>query len=220
VIAAPDGGGSLVAADAPRTPHYYPVMLDLTGRPVVVIGGGTIAEQKARELVEAGARVRVIAPELCPGVAALVDAGAAAWERRGYRAGDLAGAWLAVAATDDRAVNRAVWAEAEAGRVLLNAVDDVAHCHFLAPSVHREGDITVAVSTAGHCPTLAVRLRERVAGLVRPEHAALARLAGALRAEARGGCRRSRRGGGCGTASWTPRRSSTCGAATRRGRAR
>ena len=169
--------------DAPAAAPHYPVMLDLRGRQVVVVGGGAIAEQKARELAEAGARVRVIAPELGAGVAALVDAGAAAWERRAYRPGDLAGAALAVAATDDRAVNHAVWEEAEARNVLLNAVDDVEHCHFIAPSVHRAGEITVTVSTAGHCPALAVRLRERIAGLVRREHAEFARLAGSLRAE-------------------------------------
>jgi uroporphyrin-III C-methyltransferase/precorrin-2 dehydrogenase/sirohydrochlorin ferrochelatase len=162
-------------------------MLDLRGRLAVVIGAGAVAEQKARELVAAGARVRVIAPSVGPALAALAEAGAVDGSvevvRRAYEAGDLAGARLAIAATDDRAVNRLVWAEAEARGVLLNAVDDVAYCHFIAPSVHRAGDVTVTVSTAGACPTLAVRLRERIARLVGPEHAAFARLAGALRAE-------------------------------------
>ncbi|AHG88640.1 uroporphyrin-III C-methyltransferase [Gemmatirosa kalamazoonensis] len=163
------------------TPRYYPVMLDLTGRLAVVVGGGAVAAQKARELAEAGARVRVVAPEVGPAMAEL--SGVVTLERRAYREGDLAGAAIAVAATDDRAVNHAVWEEAEAAHVLLNAVDDVAHCHFIAPSVHREGDITVTVSTAGHCPTLAVRLRERIARVVRREHGEFARLAGALRTD-------------------------------------
>ncbi len=183
MIAAPDDRSATTAPDAPPPPHYYPAMLNLTGRRVVVIGGGAVAEQKARELAEAGARVRVIAPELGAGIATLEAAGALTVERRTYRPGDLAGAALAVAATDDRAVNHAVWEEAEARNVLLNAVDDVAHCHFIAPSVHREGTITVTVSTAGDCPALAVRLRERFARLVRREHAEFARLARGLRAE-------------------------------------
>jgi uroporphyrin-III C-methyltransferase/precorrin-2 dehydrogenase/sirohydrochlorin ferrochelatase len=169
----------LGAASAP----LYPVMLDLRGRLVVVIGGGAVAEQKVRELVTSGARVRVVSPALSPALEALAADGAVEGVRRSYALGDLRGAWLAVAATDDRSVNRAVWEEAEAAGVLLNAVDDVEHCHFIAPSVHREGDITVTVSTAGRCPTLAVRLREQFAKLVRREHAELARLAGSLRAE-------------------------------------
>ena len=117
--------------------RHYPVMLDLRGRQVVVIGGGAIAEQKTRELLGAGACVRLVSPALGTGLEALAAERAIEVVRREYAAGDLQGAWLAVAATDDRAVNRAVWAEAEARRVLLNAVDDVAHCHFIAPSVHR-----------------------------------------------------------------------------------
>ena len=125
----------------PQQAHLYPVMLDLAGRLVVVIGGGKVAEQKTRELVAAGARVRVVSPSVSAAVAALASSGAVEVVWRGYRAGDLEGARLAIAATDDRGVNRAVWEEAERAGVLLNAVDDVAHCNFIAPSVHREGDI-------------------------------------------------------------------------------
>ena len=165
------------------TPGLYPIMLNLRGRRAVVIGGGTVAEQKVRELVDAGARVRVIAPSASAGIRALATTGTLELHRRRYEHGDLRGAWLAIAATNDREVNRLVWEEAEAKGVLLNAVDDVEHCHFIAPSVHRQGDITVTVSTAGACPTLAVRLRERIAQLVRPEHAEFARLARSYRDE-------------------------------------
>lgn len=170
-------------AESPIAPPHYPVMLNLNDRLVVVIGGGTIAEQKVRELREAGARVRIVSPWITPGIAARVERGDVEYVERTYRPGDLAGARLAVAATNDRAVNHAVWEEAELRGVLLNAVDDVEHCHFIAPSVHRVGDITVTVSTAGRCPTLAVRLRERLATFVRGEHATLARIAGGWRAE-------------------------------------
>src|SRR5205823_1957899 len=88
-----------------------------------------------------------------------------------------------IAATDDRAANRAVWAEAEARGVLLNAVDDLPHCSFIAPAIHRQGDVAVAVSTGGKSPALAVRLRERIGRLIGPEYATLLELLGELRAE-------------------------------------
>ncbi len=162
---------------------YYPVMLDLRDRLAVVIGAGPVAEQKLRELREAGARVRVVSPRASPAVEALAAAGDIEWIAREYARGDLRGARIAVAATGDAAVNARVWREAEARGVLLNAVDDVDRCHFIAPSVHREGGVTIAVSTGGACPALAVRLRERFARAVGPEHATLARIAGSLRAE-------------------------------------
>src|SRR5881409_3696712 len=87
--------------------------------------------------------------ETTPRLAELAAAGGIDLRRRPYRSGDLAGAWLAIAGTDDRAANAQVWAEAEREGVLLNAVDDLDHCSFIAPAIHREGDITVAVSTSG-----------------------------------------------------------------------
>jgi uroporphyrin-III C-methyltransferase/precorrin-2 dehydrogenase/sirohydrochlorin ferrochelatase len=162
---------------------FYPAFLDLRGRRVVVVGGGAIAEQKVHGLIEAGARVTVVSPETTPGLAHLEARASVEIRRRRYRTGDLAGAWLAIAATDDRAANAAVWAEAEQQGVLLNAVDDVDHCSFIAPAVHREGDITVAVSTAGKSPALAVRLRDRIGRMVGRAEAGLCELLGELRPE-------------------------------------
>ena len=162
---------------------FYPVSLALRGRRSVVVGGGGIAEQKVQGLLEAGARVRVVSPEVSPLLEDLAANGAVELHRRPYRPGDLAGAFLAIAATDDRAVNGAIWAEAEARGVLLNAVDDLDHCHFIAPAIHRAGDITVAVSTAGRSPALAARLRERISRLVGGAEARLCELLGALRPE-------------------------------------
>src|SRR2546421_1893328 len=162
---------------------FYPVFLDLRGRRAVVIGGGAVAEQKVRGLTAAGAHVTVVSPDLSPGLTDLAARGAIELRRRSYRGGDLAGAWLAIAATDDRAVNAAVWAEAERLGVPLNAVDDLEHCSFIAPAIHREGDITVAVSTGGKSPALAVRLRQRIARLVGRAEARLCELLGELRPE-------------------------------------
>ena len=163
--------------------HFYPAFLDLRGRRAVVIGGGAIAEQKVVGLLDAGAVVTVISPSVSRRLEDLGAAGSVTIERRPYREGDLAGAFLAIAATDDRAANRAVWVEAEARGVLLNAVDDLPYCSFIAPSIHRQGDVAIAVSTAGKSPALAVRLRERIGRLVGPEYATLLELLGELRAE-------------------------------------
>ena len=162
---------------------FYPVFLDLRGRRAVVIGGGAVAEQKVRGLIAAGAHVTLVSPETVPALSDLARRGAIEIRRRSYRPGDLAGAWLAIAATDDRSVNEAVWAEAERVGVPLNAVDDLEHCSFIAPAIHREGDITVAVSTGGKSPALAVRLRQRIARLVGRVEARLCALLGELRPE-------------------------------------
>jgi uroporphyrin-III C-methyltransferase/precorrin-2 dehydrogenase/sirohydrochlorin ferrochelatase len=162
---------------------FYPVFLDLRGRRAVVIGGGAVAEQKVLALLSAGAHVTVVSPETTPRLAELAAAGGIDLRRRRYRTGDLAGAWLAIAGTDDRAANAQVWAEAEREGVLLNAMDDLDHCSFIAPAIHREGDITVAVSTSGKSPALAARLRQRVARLVGPAEARLCGLLGELRPE-------------------------------------
>jgi uroporphyrin-III C-methyltransferase / precorrin-2 dehydrogenase / sirohydrochlorin ferrochelatase len=161
---------------------FYPVFLDLRGRRAVVIGGGSVAEGKVRGLVAAGAHVTVVSPAVTPALGALVRRNAIELKRRPYRRGDLAGAWLVIAAVN-RSVSEAVWAEAEQLGVPLNAVDDIEHCSFIAPAVHREGDITVAVSTAGKSPALAVRLRQRIARLVGRAEARLCELLGELRPE-------------------------------------
>jgi len=162
---------------------FYPVFLDLAGRPCVVVGGGAVAEQKVAGLIDAGARVTVVSPALTWKLEDLAATGAIGVRRRPYERGDLAGAWLAIAATDDRSANAAVWADAEEAGILLNAVDDLPHCSFIAPAVHRAGDIAVAVSTAGKSPALAVRLREQIRELIGPEHGRFLDLLGALRAE-------------------------------------
>src|SRR6185436_16724707 len=102
---------------------FYPIFLRLEGRPCVVIGGGEVAERKVESLRAAGARVMLVSPELTPALRALLEQGEIEHRPRPYRPGDLAGAFLAFAATDDAAVNAAIAGEAESGGVLLNAVD-------------------------------------------------------------------------------------------------
>jgi precorrin-2 dehydrogenase / sirohydrochlorin ferrochelatase len=140
----------------------FPIFLKLTGRPCVVIGAGNLAESKIESLRAANARVTVIAPVARARIAEMAAAGEVAWLEREYAAGDLAGQFLVVAATDEPAVNRAVFAEAEAAGVLINAVDDPPFCDFYFPSVVRRGDLQIAISTAGESPALAQRLRKEI----------------------------------------------------------
>ncbi len=160
---------------------YYPVFLDLKGRLCVVVGGGPIAEGKVQGLLESGARVLVVAPDLTPALAELDRKGRFERRDRTYRLGDLKGAFLAIAATNDRRVHQRVAQEAKRRNVLLNVVDDVPLCQFIAPSIARRGDLTVAVSTGGAAPVLAVRLRQQIEKLLRPEHARFLEIAATLR---------------------------------------
>jgi precorrin-2 dehydrogenase/sirohydrochlorin ferrochelatase len=150
----------------------YPVNLVLEGRRCVVVGGGAVAARKVEGLVAAGADVVVIAPEIS---GAIRELGVRLVER-GYRLGDLAGAWLAIAATDDPGVNRLVHADGEAARVWINAADDPQACAFTLPAVVRRGPVMVTVSTAGHSPALAGWIRGQVAAQLGPEVGILAEL--------------------------------------------
>jgi siroheme synthase-like protein len=162
-------------------PHY-PVSLDLKDRRCVVIGGCSLAEEKARGLLAAGARVTVISPDLTPGLAELAMAGRLDVTARRYRWGDLRKAFLAVVVGSDMRLVEAVWRETRERNVLVNTVDDVAHCDFIAPAVVRRGDLAVAISTDGKAPALAVRLRQRLESELGEEHARFLELAGSVRA--------------------------------------
>jgi precorrin-2 dehydrogenase/sirohydrochlorin ferrochelatase len=144
----------------------FPIFLKLTGRPCTVIGAGHLAESKIESLLTASAKVTVIAPEANARITALVDSGEITLHLREYAPGDLASQFLVVAATNVPAVNRAVFAEAESSGVLINAVDDPPFCDFYFPSVVRRGDLQIAISTAGHSPALAQRLRKEINALL------------------------------------------------------
>jgi len=161
----------------------YPANLVLTGRRVLVVGAGAVAARKIQGLLACGARVTVVAPDVGPEVQGLADAGDVELHRRPYRTGDLEGAWLGVTATDDPAVNRAVFDDGEAGLTWVNAADDPASCSFTLPSVVRQGPVMVTVATGGHSPALATWLRRHVAGELGPEYAQLAALLAEARAD-------------------------------------
>ena len=164
---------------------YYPVCLDLRGRACVVIGGGTVAARKVEGLLECGAQVTVVAPVLGPVLKNLLHAGRIQARLRLYAEGDLAGAALAIAATDEPSVNAAVVAEARARGVWLNVADDPARCDFILPSVVRRGDLQIAISTGGRSPALARRVREDIDRLLPAEYVELLPLLADLRVELR-----------------------------------
>ncbi len=139
---------------------YYPVYLNLTGRRCVIIGGGGVAEGKIARLLDSGAEICVISPDATPGIRRFAADGALHWEQRHYRPGDLEGAFIAIAATNVREVNRRIFEEAETRGVMLNAVDDPPNCSFIAPSIVQRGPVTLAISTGGVSPALARKLRE------------------------------------------------------------
>ena len=139
---------------------YYPVYLNLKGRRCVIVGGGTVAEGKIARLLDSGAQVSVISPDATLGIRQFVVDGSVQWEERKYREGDLEGAFIAIAATNVREVNRRIFEEANQRGVILNAVDDPPNCSFIAPSIVQRGPVTLAISTGGVSPALARKLRE------------------------------------------------------------
>ncbi len=146
--------------------YQYPVNLVLEGRKVLVVGGGAIALRKVEGLLACGAVVTVVAPEVDERLRALPDV---TIEERPYRAGEVAGYRLAIAATDSSAVNAAVFEDGENAGVWVNGADDPAHCSFTLPAVVRRGPLMVTVSTGGRSPALARWLRQRLEDEIGPE---------------------------------------------------
>jgi siroheme synthase-like protein len=164
-------------APGPLIP-YYPVSLNVAGRPCLIVGGGPVAARKARTLLGCDASVTVIAPGICAEMASLSPL---TLERRPYASGDAAAYRLVVTATGIPEVDGAVYADADAAGVWVNSADDRAHCSFILPAVHRDGAVTIAVSTGGSAPALATWLRTRLAELGGDGLGPLAQLIGEAR---------------------------------------
>jgi siroheme synthase-like protein len=147
----------------------FPIFLDLSGRRCVVVGGGEVANRKARKLLQARASVVVISPELQPELESV----AVEVHRRPYEEGDLEGAYLAFAATDSREVNARVAREAKERGVPVNVADRPSDGDFALPSTLRRGGLQVAVSTGGASPTLARRIKDELEEVFGPEWAGI-----------------------------------------------
>jgi len=134
----------------------------LQGRRCVVIGGGQVAQRKILSLLESEAEVLVVSEQLTTTIREWVDQQRVQWLARRFQSGDLNGAFLAIAATNDRTVNEAVAKEAARERVLINVVDDPELCDFYVPAVLKRGDLQIAVSSGGKSPVLSKHVRERL----------------------------------------------------------
>jgi len=150
--------------------NLFPIFLKLAGRRCLVVGAGNLGESKIRSLLEAGASVRVVALAASNAIAELADAGVITFEQRGFEARDLDDMFLVIAATPVTDLNQAIFQEAQARGVLCNAVDDPDHCDFYSGAVVRRGDLQIAISTAGHSPALAQRLRRQLEEQFGPEY--------------------------------------------------
>jgi len=148
------------------------MMVDLTGKRCLVVGGGAVAERKVALLVQCGAGVEVVSPKATARLMSLASSGRIRLRRRPVRASDLPGAFLVVLATDDPKVNREVAGRVKRAGGLVNVADAPAACSFLVPSVVRRGDLTVAISTGGSSPALAKKLRQRLEQIIGPEYGA------------------------------------------------
>lgn len=164
---------------------YYPMFADLAARRCVVIGGGAIAQGKIMTLLDYGAAVTVISPEATRKILSYAKQGRIRYAKREFRPGDLRGAWLAFAATDNQRINELVFKTAERLRIFTNVIDQKPLCSFIVPSIVKRGDVVIGISTGGASPAVAKHLRKELAARVGPDYARMTRLLGSLRARAK-----------------------------------
>jgi precorrin-2 dehydrogenase/sirohydrochlorin ferrochelatase len=162
---------------------YYPVCLDVSGRRCVIVGGGEVAERKVRRLMDCGAEVLVVSESLSPALQTMKSDGLLSHIQAGYSSDLIEGAFLVIGATDRAEVNEAVSRDAKRQGILVNIVDDPERCNFILPSLHRRGDLMIAVSTGGKSPALAKKLRKEMARHYGPEFETLLRIMGQIRSK-------------------------------------
>ncbi|MEK6371496.1 MAG: bifunctional precorrin-2 dehydrogenase/sirohydrochlorin ferrochelatase [Acidobacteriota bacterium] len=164
---------------------YYPIFLDIEGRAVVIIGGGNVCARKAETMMNYGARVTVVSPEFTEEIETWARAGSLEIRRKRYDEGDLEGANIVIASTDDQSVNEQVAADCRRLRIPVNVVDVTPLCEFIVPAIIDKGSITIAVSTGGKSPAIARTLKEDLQRLVGPEYAEVNDVLGTLRDSAK-----------------------------------
>ncbi|HLH63488.1 MAG TPA: bifunctional precorrin-2 dehydrogenase/sirohydrochlorin ferrochelatase [Ktedonobacteraceae bacterium] len=162
-------------------PNYYPVMLDVRGRLAIVIGGDRVAAEKAAGLSASGADVHVIAPQFCEELLKQAEHKRVALRYKAYELGDLDGAFVVVAATNDPQLVQAIWNETQERGQLVNIVDVPAYCSFILPSILRREPLTITVSTEGTNPSLAKRIRHDLEEIFPPAYGTYLQLAALAR---------------------------------------
>ncbi|HOO38956.1 MAG TPA: bifunctional precorrin-2 dehydrogenase/sirohydrochlorin ferrochelatase [Deltaproteobacteria bacterium] len=161
-----------------RENYYYPIFVDLRGKPVVVVGGGMVAYRKIETLLAAGAKVKVIAPAIIKEISSMREVEIV---EKDYESGDLSGAVLVIAATDDESTNLAVSEDSSVLRIFCNVVDKPSLCSFIVPSIIEKGPIKIAISTGGVSPALSRKMRREIGGCIGDEFATLAMIMGKIR---------------------------------------
>src|SRR5256712_1294718 len=150
--------------------ELFPLFLKLAGRPCLIVGGGVVAEAKMQGLLRCGAEVRVVASEATPGIREAAIAGRIVWDERPFLPADLAGVLLVVAATNSAELHEEIFRRCQQAGILCNAVDEPERCGFYCPAIVRRGALQLAISTAGHSPFLAQRLRRELEERFGPEY--------------------------------------------------
>lgn len=148
-----------------------------------MVGGGEVAERKVESLLEFGASVLVVSPDLSPSLLNLLDKGVIEYSRETYSSQFLKGSSMVIAATNDREANKVISSDAQNLGILVNVVDDPALCTFFMPAIVHHGDLVIGLSTSGKCPALARVLKKEVEAIIGPEYEAMADLMAAIRDE-------------------------------------
>lgn len=161
--------------------RYYPVFLDIQNRRCLVVGGGAVGTRKVRTLMQCGARVTVVSPEVTAELAELAIDRDVTLRRRRYQSSDLEGMFLVIGATDDEVLNRRIQADAHGRNMLCNIADRPKACNFILPAIVHRDDLVIAVSTSGKSPAMAKKIRKELELQFGVEYGELLRLMGAIR---------------------------------------
>jgi precorrin-2 dehydrogenase / sirohydrochlorin ferrochelatase len=153
--------------------RYYPVFLDLLHFECLLIGGGIVAERKAKTLCDANARLTIISPEITPKIQEFVDSKHAKWIRECYHKKYLQGKGLVIGATNNGAINKTIFEDCMEAGILVNIVDDPDHCTFIVPAVIRKGPLCIAISTGGAAPSVAAKIRRDIESSLCDEYVVL-----------------------------------------------
>jgi precorrin-2 dehydrogenase / sirohydrochlorin ferrochelatase len=160
---------------------YYPIYIDIEDRDVVIIGGGNVCARKAETMMKYGANVTIVSPELTDEIEEWAREGKLELKRKRYQEGDLDGAVLVIASTDDQSVNEQVAADCRRRKIPVNVVDVTPLCEFIVPAIIESGSIQIAVSTGGKSPAIARTLKEDLQRAIGPEYSEVNEVLASLR---------------------------------------
>jgi precorrin-2 dehydrogenase len=161
--------------------RYYPVHLDIQNRKVLVVGGGSVGTRKVKTLLDCGARVTVVSPEVSRQLRELAASGDIILAERSYQSEDLTGVFVVIGATDDETLNQQISSDADRLNTLCNIADRPEVCNFILPSIVQRDDLVITISTSGQSPALAKKLRKTLENQFGEEYGTLLQLMGAIR---------------------------------------